>query len=701
MSSVRYDDGIEDFDRDDLTELRLTLACNGYSPIPVRGKIPDIGGWQKARNVPHATIAAWTAQFPQHINTGILTADTPAADIDISTDEAAAVAVEELLARSRLEFVDGRQMVRVGQAPKRAMLFRSDIPFKNLRLDFDSPLTPDGKRQGIEILADGQQIVVAGIHPDTLQPYRWHGGDLVSVSRAELPAITRDDMLEFLTAAQKLLVEQHGFTGPKMSTDPGSKSGDGQRDERSNEPKAPIKRVAAALRAIPNNDAHWDDWNRIAMATFAATGGSSAGLAAFSVWSQKSGKHNELQTQGKWAALHRTPPHSVGAGTLFLLAAQADPNWEDGAYFAAPQQQPRIYDLRFIDMSKWDNEPTPERQWAVEERIPMRQVFLHTGDGGTGKSLAELMRSCAHVLGRDWLGMKVKQGPVIYLSAEDDRDELHIRLKAIARHYETTVSALIAGGLHLLDYAGEYCILGAPDKGGIIRPTELFRKIEAAALRIKPVAVTIDTVADTYAGSEIDRQQTTQYVKLGQRLAQTVDCSVALVAHPSVAGIQTGTGLSGSTAWHNKVRARAYMKRVPAEEGGDDDLREIKFMKNNYGRQGDSIMVRWQAGVFVLEDAADNDLKRRAQDREVDVRFLELLAMYEREDRVLSENPYAAKNFAPKVFATVVDGKKFSATLYEAAMERLLRLNEIHVSVSGRKSKPTRRLMREPKPAVA
>ena len=346
--------------------------------------------------------------------------------------------------------------------------------------------------------------------------------------------------------------------------------------------------------------------------------------------------------------------------------------------------------LRAVDMSDWDSAPTPERLWAVTDRIPLRQVYLHTGNGGTGKSLAELQRCVAHVLGRDWLGMPVRQGPAIYLSGEDDKDELHIRLAAIAAHYGTTFAELQRAGLHLLDYAGENCILGTPDKSGIIQPTELFKMLEAAALKIKPVAVVIDTVADTYAGNEIDRQQVTQFLKMGQRLAQRANCSVGFIAHPSVAGMASGSGISGSTGWHNKVRARAYMTTV--EE--DEDLREIKFMKNNYGRQGDSIIVRWQGGVFVREDAADNDLKKRAQNRRVDLRFLDLLARYEQQGRTLSDRPNSPSNYAPKVFAAETDGEKFSAGLYRDAMGRLFSNNEIHIAEWGPPSKRVRFIAR-------
>ena len=44
-------------------------------------------------------------------------------------------------------------------------------------------------------------------------------------------------------------------------------------------------------------------------------------------------------------------------------------------------------------------------------------------------------------------------GPAIYVGAEDDKDEIHIRLAAIAKHYGVTFEDLIEGGLHVLRYS--------------------------------------------------------------------------------------------------------------------------------------------------------------------------------------------------------------------------------------------------------
>jgi hypothetical protein len=52
--------------------------------------------------------------------------------------------------------------------------------------------------------------------------------------------------------------------------------------------------------------------------------------------------------------------------------------------------------LSWIDTSRWDSDPCPEREWAIKDRVPLRQVTLFSGEGAIGKSIAELMCSVAH-----------------------------------------------------------------------------------------------------------------------------------------------------------------------------------------------------------------------------------------------------------------------------------------------------------------
>jgi primase-like protein len=85
--------------------------------------------------------------------------------------------------------------------------------------------------------------------------------------------------------------------------------------------------IAAALAVIPNRDAGWEEWNRIGMAAWRATGGSDAGFEAFDGWSQKSAKYDAETTRERWQGYFSSPPTEIGAGTLFHLASQIVPRW--------------------------------------------------------------------------------------------------------------------------------------------------------------------------------------------------------------------------------------------------------------------------------------------------------------------------------------------------------------------------------------
>jgi hypothetical protein len=97
----------------------------------------------------------------------------------------AAAAVEDL-ARERFE-ERGCLLVRYGKAPKRALLFRTDEPFRKIARSFSYPNCDPKHPPKIEILANGQQIVAFGTHPETNRAYSWHGGEPGEVKREDLP----------------------------------------------------------------------------------------------------------------------------------------------------------------------------------------------------------------------------------------------------------------------------------------------------------------------------------------------------------------------------------------------------------------------------------------------------------------------------------------------------------------------------------
>jgi RecA-family ATPase len=179
------------------------------------------------------------------------------------------------------------------------------------------------------------------------------------------------------------------------------------------------------------------------------------------------------------------------------------------------------------------------------------------------------------------------------------------------------------------------------------------------------------------------------------RVAMVADGSIALISHPSLAGINTETGLSGSTQWHNSVRARQFLRGVKPEGGEpvDHDLREIVFKKNNYGPISESIILRWTDGLFLpVPGVTIDQAAREATAKHV---FLSLLDRFIAANRDVGDKP--GSNYAPTLFSKEDEAKlaKLSKKDLEGAMRQLFRDGQIvnEPRPGSRPSRPSYRIV--------
>jgi RecA-family ATPase len=344
--------------------------------------------------------------------------------------------------------------------------------------------------------------------------------------------------------------------------------------------------------------------------------------------------------------------------------------------------------LPFINVTAWHGEPVPAREWAVLNRIPMSNVTLFSGEGGVGKSIIALQLAVAHVLGQGWFGSLPEHGPALVVCCEDDAPELHRRISLILEHYHASFADLEY--MHLISLAGQDALMAVPNSFGIMRPTPLFGQLTEAACDIHPKLILLDNSADVFGGSENDRAQVRQFIGILHGLAIAAHAGVLLTSHPSLTGISTGTGLSGSTAWNASVRSRLWMRRPTTDKGKDEDeerepdpdLRVIEIMKANYARTGEIINIRWKDGVFVPVTALGT-LEKIASDRDADELFLRLLDRFTVQGRNASHSP-TANNYAPTMFAKDPDGKGKKREL-AVAMDRLFVARKIKVEKYDRR----------------
>jgi RecA-family ATPase len=286
-----------------------------------------------------------------------------------------------------------------------------------------------------------------------------------------------------------------------------------------------------------------------------------------------------------------------------------------------------------IDWSQCEGEP-PQREWTWDNMVPRGHVTSLFGDGGAGKTLmAQQLGTCvatgcqqvestlygkSKIIPMKLFGKQIRKGPVICLFGEDDEDELWRRQDAINLHYGLTMNDI--GDLHAMSGFGLDNILMSFDQS-TGKSSALQQYILKMASDIKPELIIIDNIADTFAGKEADRSQANQFLKVALgSIVREYGCSILLLGHPSIAGMNTGSGFSGSTAWNNGVRSRLYMERMDKEATDyDADTRFLSLMKANYAAQGDALSVKWNDGVWshVKDDTGivahlDAKQKRRA-----------------------------------------------------------------------------------------
>jgi len=359
------------------------------------------------------------------------------------------------------------------------------------------------------------------------------------------------------------------------------------------------------------------------------------------------------------------------------------------------QSDQKLPALKVIDPSQWQGKVPPPQEWIVRELIPAKTVTLLFGDGGSGKSTIAVQLSIARDVGRDWLGMVPKIGRTLFLSAEDDEDELHRRTENCRVHYGIKYSDLTA--TRFVDLVGENAVLGGLHRNGIIQATLLFRAVEQYVKEFKPDLLVVDALADAYAGDENNRPQARQFITLLKKLCRDYSLAVICIAHPSLSGMQSGSGTSGSTGWSNSARSRLYFDRVKDADGNvEAGLCQLSLKKANYAQEGLSFLVRWKAGVYVPE-AGISSLDRASIEQRAQEVFLGLLAKVS--DQKQEVSPNKSPSYAPAKFFKMKEAAGLKKAHLERAMQELLDGDRIHIEVDGPASKRRSRLRIGPTPS--
>jgi RecA-family ATPase len=303
------------------------------------------------------------------------------------------------------------------------------------------------------------------------------------------------------------------------------------------------------------------------------------------------GEIRGAETQDKAVEVYRNKAQAKA--TAQTIAPQLDSANDDDGPFPA---------------SKLAGTP-PERQWLVPEWIPANTVSSIYGDGGVGKTLIAQQLIYAASIGGKWLGLQVPKCKALGVFCEDDVDELHRRHDSIKQSMGIVIGNPFEDAF-LWPRVGFDNLLVTFDRDSKPAMTQLFERIMRAVIDNRIGLLILDTAADLFGGNEIVRGQVNFFIKAvcGAYIRRAKELgfglTVVILAHPSQAGRNSGTGESGSTGWSNAVRSRLYLTKP---EVGLPEQRVLTRKKSNYSAAGDDVKLElmWFKGAIVRQTDAE------------------------------------------------------------------------------------------------
>lgn len=371
-----------------------------------------------------------------------------------------------------------------------------------------------------------------------------------------------------------------------------------------------------------------------------------------------------------------------------------DPGWQeapgwgepidmaDAEYDAAPDALPGE-----AGPDEWEHTTPPERSFLLQDWIIRGAAGLLGGQDGVGKSLLAQQLGTCSAAGLPFLGLPIERCRSIYITCEDPSDELHRRQETINRALGITMASL-RGWFKTYSLKGELGNeLGVFDGQGRLSATARYEQVRRAALDFGAELVFVDNAAHVFSGNENARHDVAAFLGLLERLSVEINGAVILLAHPNkqhAQGNKQGNEYSGSTGWSAHVRNRLFLDWNAAEDGmpADADERVLRRSKSNYAAKGAEIIFRWHQWAFVRAEDLSTDyqaeLAGSIKVASENARFLKCLAICTEQERAVSH--VKGTNYAPKIFAGMVEGRGFKPAEYAAAMERLLHLGQIELN---------------------
>ena len=251
--------------------------------------------------------------------------------------------------------------------------------------------------------------------------------------------------------------------------------------------------------------------------------------------------------------------------------------------------------LKFIPATEFLASPIAERRWVVEDVCYAGGSIMLYGRAKIGKTtlVAQLCHSLA--TGDPWLGFPIRTtGPVLYLQLDMNPAEMTDVLERAKASGFTVADSLFVPAFEENQFRIPFNILDSAQK----------EELRIACAAIKPVAVIVDTINDSYA-AEANVGDVNRMIRhvLGEFREVLGDAVLVFLNHERKGSkdftgkkVDDEDGYLGGSAWAGVASA---ILQLDKNEKGEYRLR-LRGGRNSSGERGELLkLVRDPRGFFV------------------------------------------------------------------------------------------------------
>jgi hypothetical protein len=352
-------------------------------------------------------------------------------------------------------------------------------------------------------------------------------------------------------------------------------------------------------------------------------------------------------------------------------------------------------------LANWAGRLIPAREWIMEDWIPRGQTTGLYGVSGVYKSTFLIQLMIAAAAGLNFCGLPIAQVPVYGLFCEDTIEEVVRRAIRITQFYG--LDFIRFPNFHFGSLVGvmDSELLRFDHEGHKFGPA--YQLLQDQLATIRPGLVVLDTLPDFFGGNEIDRRQTSIFIRMLDRISMLHDCAIVCSAHPSMRGRSSGRFDSGNTGIEGKMRARLSL-HDPGDGNEDDgespeerahrialnptEKRILTRQNSNYAKPGETIELTIKDGVFT--PAALDVNAGPSRNLSIRAKFLECLRAIKQEGRTVHDVSNSPSRYAPKVFRAHPLNRptRFSMRDFETAMNELIGSNPPRIKLGRDRRSP-------------